>query len=151
MRTQGTHCPFIFIVKIPKERLSSNCKKVSKINLRIISKPHAHVQSMVKTSVKFQKNRNKTVGGSCAHKVPLSIHFHCQNVRKNDVQMQVQIAKKVSKINLRIISKSIYKVYGGGRGGGGGGLRKEHQSNEQCRHFPFFFFFLFFFLPFYLD
>ena len=32
-------------------------RKVSKINLRIISKPHAHLQSMVKTSVKFQKNR----------------------------------------------------------------------------------------------
>ena len=38
-------------------------KKVSKINLRIISKSHAYFQSMFKTSVKFQKNRNKTVGG----------------------------------------------------------------------------------------
>ena len=38
-------------------------KKVSNINLRIISKPHAHLQSMLKTSAKFQKNRNKTVGG----------------------------------------------------------------------------------------
>ena len=34
-------------------------KKVSKINLRIISKSHAYLQSMVKTSVKIQKNRNK--------------------------------------------------------------------------------------------
>ena len=50
----------------------------------------------------------------------------------------------MSKINLRIISKSIYKVYAGGGGGGGGGLREEHQSNEQCRQFPFFFFFIFF-------
>ena len=38
-------------------------KKMSKINLRIISKPHAHLQSKMKTSVKFQKNRNKTVEG----------------------------------------------------------------------------------------
>ena len=38
-------------------------KKVSKINLRIIFKPHAHLQSIVKTSVKFQKNLNKTAGG----------------------------------------------------------------------------------------
>ena len=45
---------------------------MSKINLRIISKPHAHLQSMVKTSVKFQKNWNKTVGG-VAHKVHTSI------------------------------------------------------------------------------
>ena len=29
----------------------------------IISKPHAYLQRMVKTSVKFQKNRSKTVGG----------------------------------------------------------------------------------------
>ena len=36
---------------------------MSKINLRIISKPHAHLQSMMTTSLKFQKNRNKTVGG----------------------------------------------------------------------------------------
>ena len=37
-------------------------KKMSKINLRIISEPHAHLQSMMNTSVKFQKNQNKTVG-----------------------------------------------------------------------------------------
>ena len=36
-------------------------KKVSKIDLRIISKPHANLQGMVKTSVKVQTN--KTVGG----------------------------------------------------------------------------------------
>ena len=34
-------------------------KKVKKINLRIISKPHAYLQSMVTTSVKFQENRNR--------------------------------------------------------------------------------------------
>ena len=55
--------PFTFIVKIPEKWLSSNCKKVTIINLRIISKPHAYLQSMVTTSVKFQENRNKTVGG----------------------------------------------------------------------------------------
>ena len=32
---------------------------------------------------------------------------------------------------------------------GGEGLREEHQSNEQCRHFPFFFFFSFFFFFFF--
>ena len=34
-----------------------------KNNLRIISKPHAYLQTMTKTSVKFQMNRHKTVGG----------------------------------------------------------------------------------------
>ena len=38
-------------------------KKVTKNNLRIISKPHAYLQNMTKTPVKFQKNRYKTVGG----------------------------------------------------------------------------------------
>ena len=31
--------------------------------MRIISKPHAYLQRMVKTSVNFQKNQSKTVGG----------------------------------------------------------------------------------------
>ena len=45
------------------QNVRKNAKKVSKINLMIISKSHAHPQSMVKTSVKFQRNRNKTVRG----------------------------------------------------------------------------------------
>ena len=73
---------------------------MTKINLRIISKQYAYHQSMVTTSVKFQENRYKTVGVAQT-RYPLSIHFHCQNARK----MAVQIAKKVAKINLRIISK----------------------------------------------
>ena len=38
---------------------------VSNINLRIIFKPHANLQIMVRTSVQFQKNQNKTEGGVC--------------------------------------------------------------------------------------
>ena len=45
------------------------------INLRIISKPHAYLQSMVTTSVKFQEDQNKTVGGVAHTRYPLSIHF----------------------------------------------------------------------------
>ena len=54
---QSTHCPFTFIVKMPPKRLHSNCEKMIKINLRIIFKPLAYLQSMVSTSVKFQENR----------------------------------------------------------------------------------------------
>ena len=36
---------------------------MTKNNLRIISKPHAYLQTMTKTSVKFQMNRHKTVAG----------------------------------------------------------------------------------------
>ena len=46
---------------------------MTKINLRIISKPHAYLQSMVTTSVKFQENRNKTVEGVVHTRYPLSI------------------------------------------------------------------------------
>ena len=50
--------------KCPKKMTKFKLQKeVSKINLRIISKQHAHLQCMIKTSVKFQNNRNKTVGG----------------------------------------------------------------------------------------
>ena len=49
--------------KTPPKRLSSTCGKSDKNNLRIISKPHAYLQTMTKRSVKFQKNRHKTVGG----------------------------------------------------------------------------------------
>ena len=56
-------------------------KKWQKKNLRIISKPHAYLQIMTKTSVKFQKNRHKTVG--VAHtRYPVSINFDSKNARK---------------------------------------------------------------------
>ena len=55
-------------------------EKLTKYNLRIISKPHARLQTMIKTAVKFQKNQHKTVGRSCAHKVlTISIHFNGKN------------------------------------------------------------------------
>ena len=64
MLAQGTYCPFTFIVKMSEKMTEIKiAQKVSKINLRIISKSHAYLQSMVKTSVKFQKNLNITVGG----------------------------------------------------------------------------------------
>ena len=72
-----------------------------KNKLRIISKPHAYLQTMSKTPVKFQKNQYKTVGGDAHTRYPLSIHFD-RKTPKNDY---VQIAEKVTKNNLRIISK----------------------------------------------
>ena len=94
-------------VKFQKNRYNSRkmTKFSVKINLWIISKPHAHLQNIIKTYmyVKLQKNRNKTVGGVAHIRYPLSIHFHCQNSRKND---KVEIAKEVPKVNLRIIPKT---------------------------------------------
>ena len=82
MCTQGTHYLFDLMVKMPEKRLSSTCGKSDKNYLRIISKPHAYVQTMSKTPVKFQKNRYKTVGGDAHTRYPLSIHFDSKNARK---------------------------------------------------------------------
>ena len=38
-------------------------EKVTKNNLTIISKPHAHPHTMMKTHAKFEKDRYKTVRG----------------------------------------------------------------------------------------
>ena len=76
MRTQGTHYPVTSIVKMPEKGLSSTCgKKVIKTNLRIISKPHAYLQTIFKSFVKFQRNRHKTVGGVAHTRFPLSNSF----------------------------------------------------------------------------
>ena len=63
----------MLIVIMPEKRLSSNCGKMTKSNLRIISKPSAHLQTMTKTPVKFQKNQHKTVGGVAHTRYPLSM------------------------------------------------------------------------------
>ena len=50
-------------------------EKVTKINARIASKSHAHLQTMEKTCAKFQKDRYKIVRGVALTKYPLSIHW----------------------------------------------------------------------------
>ena len=50
-------------------------EKVIKKNMRIISKPHAHLQTMTETSVRFKKDWHKTVGGVAHTRYPLSIPF----------------------------------------------------------------------------
>ena len=79
MRTQGTHYSFTLIVKMPEKRLSSTYRKSNKNGLRIITKPHAYLQTIFKSFVKFQRNRHKTVGGVAHTKYPLSIHFDSKN------------------------------------------------------------------------
>ena len=58
-------------------------KAGDKNNQRIISKPHVNLKTMAKTSVKFQRNRHKTVGGVAHTRYPLSIHFDSKTP-KND-------------------------------------------------------------------
>ena len=55
---------------------SNNARKTTaaKNNLTLISKPHAHFQTISKSPVEFQKNRHKSVGGVAHTRYPLSIH-----------------------------------------------------------------------------
>ena len=50
-------------------------KKVTKINLRVISKCHAHLQSLTKTTVKFQKDWDNIVGGVALTRYLMLISF----------------------------------------------------------------------------
>ena len=43
---------------------------MTKNNLTIISKPHAHLHAMKKRYAKFQNDRYKNCKRSCAHKTP---------------------------------------------------------------------------------
>ena len=57
-----------------------NVEKVTKKDLTIISKPHAHPCTMKKTHAKFQNNQYKTVRG-----VALTRCTHCLYIEvKND-------------------------------------------------------------------
>ena len=57
LSSQGTHCLYTEVEKWHK------VENVTKNNLRIISKPHAHPLTMKKTPAKFQKDRYKTIRG----------------------------------------------------------------------------------------
>ena len=72
--------------------------KVTKIKARIISKPHAHLQTMEKTCAKFQKGRYKIVWGVALTRYPLSIHWGWKMTKFTKW-------KKVTKNNLTKISK----------------------------------------------
>ena len=70
----------LLIVIMPEKKTKFKLrKKVTKYNLRIISKPHARLQTMTKRYVKFQKNQYKTVGGVAHTRYPLSIHLNGKN------------------------------------------------------------------------
>ena len=58
-------------------------KKMTKNNLRIISKPHAYLQTMSITHVKLYNKWHETVVGVAYTRWPLFNHFHCQNARKS--------------------------------------------------------------------
>ena len=52
------------------------CKKWKKNNFMILKKTHTHLQTILKTPVKFQKDGTKTVGGVKGTKYLLKIRNH---------------------------------------------------------------------------
>ena len=68
-----------------------------KNNFRILKKPHAYLQAILKAHVKFQKDRPKTVGGVKGTRYLLPIHFCSIRNRK------VKNAEKVIKNYFRIL------------------------------------------------
>ena len=57
---------------------------MTKINLRITAKPHAHSQTLTKTHAKFQKDPAKSVGGVAFTR--LYTIFDGQSNRQTDAQ-----------------------------------------------------------------
>ena len=74
LRLKGTHWLYIFIQSEVENNKVHKVEKVIKLNARIISKPHAYLQTMEKTCAKFQKDRYKIVRGVALTRYPLSIH-----------------------------------------------------------------------------
>ena len=54
---------------------AKNAEKVIKNTFRIMKIPHAYLQTILKASVKFQKDWPKTVGGVEGTRYLLPIHF----------------------------------------------------------------------------
>ena len=50
---------------------------------RILKKPHAYLQTILKTPVKFQKDRTETVGGVKGTKYPLKTRNHAPRTTRH--------------------------------------------------------------------
>ena len=89
---------------------SSTCGKrdKNKYNLRLISKPHAYVQTMSKTPVKFQKNRYKTEGEMRTQGLT---HYPFTLIVKITEKWLSSTCGKSDKNNLRIIPKAHMHAY----------------------------------------
>ena len=87
--------PIHYQCKKAKKMTKLNLRKSDKNNLRIIPKPHAYLQNVSKTPVKFLKYCYKTVGGVAHTRYLLSIHFYCKIAQK--VTKKVQVGKDQEK------------------------------------------------------
>ena len=78
-------------------------EKVTKINLKIIFKPHALLQTQEKTCARFQKDLFKIVREVAITRYPLSIHLRSEN---DEVQKEQNSDKKYGKDYMKNICTS---------------------------------------------
>ena len=81
---------------------AKNAEKVIKNTFRIMKTLHAYLQTILKASVKFHKDRPKTVGGVEGTRYLLPIHFCSIRVKK---MSKLKMRKKVIKNNFRNLKK----------------------------------------------
>ena len=75
LRSQDTQCLYALVEVEPKNDRVQTATKMTKINLKITGKPHVHLQTLKKTSVKFQKYPAKIVGEVAFTRYAVSICF----------------------------------------------------------------------------
>ena len=88
-------------------KLKMKKKNVIKNNFRILKKQYAYLQTILKTSVKFEKDWPKTVGEVASRRYILPIHFCSIRARKKSVKNE----KKYNKNNFRILKKKQYTYF----------------------------------------
>ena len=83
---------------LPIDFCNIRTKKMSKLKMRkyfrILKKPHAHLQTILKTPVKFQKDRTKTVGGVKGTKYLLKTRNHAPRPTENQKQCPSTFLRK---------------------------------------------------------
>ena len=88
MLVQGTYSLYISVV-LGLEKSLKNAKHVIKNNLRILKKQYAYLKTILKASVKFEKDWPKTVGGVVGRRYILPVHF-CSIRARNKSKLKMQ-------------------------------------------------------------
>ena len=68
---------------------------------RILKKPHAYLQTILKTPVKFQKDRTETVGGVKGTKYPLKTRNHAPRATRHATHSTTENQKQCPSTFLR--------------------------------------------------
>ena len=73
-----TRYPVSICLEVEPKMTKFKQRKSDKINLRVTAKLHAHLETLTKTSVEFQKDPNKIVGGVAFTRYPVPLCFQVE-------------------------------------------------------------------------